>query len=77
MAILCIIGAVIVLMTGVGLIDNLLYGSEKAFGVGNITTAILVFVMSLITILEIATAPNEDDVIRGDATYVETLHLTQ
>lgn len=77
LAILCIIGSVFVLMTGVGLIDNLLYGNEKTFGVGNIATFILVFIMSLIVILEIATAPNEDDVIRGDATYVETLHLTQ
>jgi hypothetical protein len=64
-------------MSGVGLIDNLFNGSEKTFGVGNIATSILVFIMSLIMILEIATEPNEDDVVRGDATYVETLHLTQ
>ena len=77
LAILCIIGSVFVLMSGVGLIDNLFNGSEKTFGVGNIATSILVFIMSLIMILEIATAPDEDDVVRGDATYVETLHLTQ
>lgn len=77
LAILCIIGAVFVLMTGVGLIDSILNGRESTFGVFNIITAILVFVLSLIVILEIATGPNENDVIRGDATYVETLHLTQ
>lgn len=77
LAILCIIGSVAVLLSGVGLIDNIFYGSEKTFGVGNIATSILVLIMSLIVILEIATAPNENDVIRGDATYVETLHLTQ
>ena len=77
LAILCIIGSVFVLMSGVGLIDNLFNGSEKTFGAGNIATSILVFIMSLIVILEIATGPDEDDVVRGDATYVETLHLTQ
>jgi hypothetical protein len=78
LAILCIIGAVAVLMSGVGLIDNILNGRESNFfGVFDIITAILVFAMSLIIILEIATTPSEDDVIRGDATYVETLHLTQ
>jgi len=77
LAILCIIGAVAVLMTGVGLIENILKGHEHTFGVFNIITAVLVIIMSFIIILEIELGPNEDDVIRGDATYVETLHLTQ
>lgn len=77
LAILCIIGSVFVLTSGVGLIDNIFYGSEKTFGVGNVITSILVLIMSLIVILEIATSPNENDVIRGDAIYVESLHLTQ
>jgi uncharacterized membrane protein required for colicin V production len=77
LAILCIVGSVIVLMSGVGLIDNLLYGNEKAFGAGDIATGVLVIIMSVVLMLNITFTPNETDVIRGDATYVETLHLTQ
>jgi len=77
LAILCIIGTVAVLMTGIGLIDNIIKGSESTFGVLNIIASISVFIMSLVIILEITFTPDEDDVIRGDATYVETLHLTQ
>ena len=77
LAIFCILGAVSVLMTGVGLTNNILNGNESTFGVLNIITAILVFVLSLIVILMPLVTPNENDVIRGDATYVETLHLTQ
>ena len=76
LAILCIIGSLAVLLIGVGLIGNIFYGSEKTFGVGNIATSILTFAMSFIIIFEIATEPNENDVIQGDAIYVESLHLT-